>query len=37
MKMRQEKKFNPDDLLLFCDTATIMQLKKCGDYKGTEY
>lgn len=37
LNMRQKGKYDPDDLLMFCDTATIMQLKKIGDYKGNKY
>lgn len=37
LNMRAKKQFDPDDLLMFCDTATIMQLKKIGDYKGNKY
>jgi hypothetical protein len=36
-QIRAEGKFNPDDMLPFADKDDIYELKKVGDYKGTQF
>jgi hypothetical protein len=37
INIRSLGKFNPDDILLFASKQDIANLKKLGDYAGTEY
>ena len=37
IKIRSLGEFNPDDILLFESKKDIANLKKLGDYTGTEY